>query len=143
MLDRLSQSSQFKPFMKKLALMAAVCTLGGLRLKLGGVQKGETLLIAGMGTLASVALMLGWIFPTPCPVEDGNYLQEMQPIWKFSMTCTGGALSVGLVALLFWLMHWPGGRQMLLMVAIALAVCGIVWLFYFHLKKKSNNQLFK
>ena len=142
-MDRLSQSPQFKPFMKKLALMAAVCTLGGLLLKLFVMPGGAPLLTMGCGTLAVVAFMLGWLFPYPYSTEDEDYFKGLMPIWNFSMTCTGFALSMGLMGLLFLLMHWPGGRQLLLLTAITLAACGIAWLYYFHLKKKSNNQLLK
>ena len=126
-LDQITSLPQFKPFMKKLALMAVVLTLVALVLKLRGLQQGNTLLIIGMGTLSIVALFLGWLFP--CPDERGGGL------WKFAMTLTGISLTVVIIGLLFRLMHWPGGITMLIAGAVAFVVSAIAWLLYFRNRK--------
>ena len=140
LLDNITRSPKFKLFMKKLALVYAVLTLVGLLMKLRGMSGGNTLLIIGMSTLAFVAFFLGGLFPCPYSIEDDNYVGGMQPIWKFAMTLTGWSLAVGLMGLLFTMMHWPGGMRMLIAGGGALAGGCIAWLFYFNLKKKSNNQ---
>ena len=139
-MDRISQSPNFKPFMKKLALAAAVFSVAGLILKLCSVQVGGTFLIMGMGTMAIVAFMLGHLFPCPYSIEDEGYVGGLQTVWKFAMTLTGYSAAIVLIALLFILMHWYGGRQMLFLGGGSLAVSGIAWLYFCHLRKKSNNQ---
>ena len=126
-LDQITGSPQFKPFMKKLALMAAVLTLVALVLKLRGLQQGNTLLIVGMGTLSIVALFLGRLFP--CPDERGHGL------WKFAMLLTGFSLAVAIMGLLFKIMHWPGGNTNLIVGIVGLSISAIAWFLYFRNRK--------
>ena len=126
--------------MKILALAAVASTVMGLVLILCSVQVGETLLISGMSTLAFVAFMLAHIFPCPYMIDDEDYARGTYPMWNFSMRLTGWSLAIGIMGLLFWLMHWPGGIMMLIIGGGALACSGIAWLFLFHLKRKSNNK---
>ena len=122
-MDQITQSPQFKPFMKKLAIMAAVLTLVALVLKLRGVHVGDTLLIVGMGTLSIVMFMLGWLFP--CPAETGR------PIWNFAMRLTGFSLSADIIGVLFLIMHWPGGKTIFMAGIVCLVISGLAWLWYF------------
>ena len=126
-LDQITGSPQFRPFMKRLALMAAVLTLVAVVLKLCGVQVGNTLLIVGMGSLSIVVLFLGWLFP--CPDKRGSGL------WILAMTLTGFSLAVAIIGLLFRMMHWPGGFTMLIAGIVGLAISAIAWLLYFHSRK--------
>ena len=129
-MDKVYNSPQFKAFMKKLALMAGLVIMVGLLMKLFHMEGASPLLTAGCGTLAIVTFFLGRLFP--CPYQNGR------PIWTFAMTITGYALSVVILGLLFMMMHWPGGRQMMAIGAGALAICAIAWLFY--LRKYKNHS---
>ena len=120
-LDQITGSPQFRPFMKRLALMAVVLTLVAVVLKLCGVQVGNTLLIVGMGSLSIVVLFLGWLFPCPDKI--------------LAMTLTGFSLAVAIIGLLFRMMHWPGGFTMLIAGIVGLAISAIAWLLYFHSRK--------
>ncbi len=126
-MDHITQSPQFKPFIKRLALMAAVLTLVALVLKLRGMQIGNTLLIVGMATLSIFAFFLGWLFP--CPDERGSRL------WKLSMLLTGFSLAVVIIGILFRIMHWPGGITMLIAGLGGLAVSAVAWFLYFQNRK--------
>ena len=130
-MGKLTDSPNFKPFMKNVALMGAVLSVTGLVLKLSGAQVGESILITGMGTLAVTSFFLGKLFP--CPSESGK------PLWTFSMTITGYIIAIAIIGLLFLIQHWTGAKQMLLLTAIATPFCLIAWLYYFHIKNKSNN----
>ena len=138
-LDYLTRSSQFKPFMKKLALMGGVAAVAGLVMKLLGVPFGTPLTTMGMGVLALVAFLLGQLFPYPAK-DDEEVLGGLRAMWKFAMTLTGYALAVAIMGFLFWLQHWPGSRPMLLIAAGSLVCCALVWLYFRHLKKKVNNN---
>ena len=139
-IDKLGQSPQFKSFMRLLAIVGGIATVIGLIMKLLGLEGGSPMLIVGVGMLAVVAFLLGWIFPCPHSIDDVNYVGGMQPVWRFAMTLTGWSLSTGLMGMLFMLMHWPGGMKMLILGCGSLAVSCIAWLYYFKLSKKSINQ---
>ena len=134
-LDQITSSPQFKPFMKKLALMAVALTLVALVLKLRGLQQGNTLLIIGMGTLSIVALFLGRLFP--CPDERGRGL------WKFAMLLTGISLAVAIMGLLFKIMHWPGGIDNLIVGIVGLTISAIGWFLYFRTRKNIYEEIKK
>ena len=134
--DKITESPQFKSFMKKLALMGALLTLAGLIMKLTGSHAGATLLMMGMGSLSLVAFFLGSIFP--CPYSTGLVL------WKFAMTLTGYSLACVIIGLLFLIMHWPGGPHLSFVGLGTLLVSAIAWLaFYNHYKKNRDNQTFE
>lgn len=138
-MDIVAKSSNFQPFMKKLALMGGVAAVVGLVMKLLGVPFGTPLTIIGMSTLAVVAFMLGQLFPYPAK-DDEEVLGGLRAMWKFAMTLTGYALAVAIMGFLFWLQHWAGSKPMLLVAAGSLVCCGLVWLYFRHLKKKVNNN---
>ena len=135
-IDNLSKSPQFRPFMMKVALMGAGLLLVALILKLAGVHYNDALLIVAFGTLAVVAFCLGQLFPYHS--EGGNAAADLRlrPIWKFAMTLSGYTLAVLLMGALFALMHWLGGRMMLMMGLVAMAGCAIAWLFFFVQRNK-------
>ena len=131
-MSKLTDSPNFKPFMKKVALMGAVLSVAGLVLKLFGVQVGEDFLITGIGILAVTSFFLGKLFP--CPSDSGR------PLWAFSMTISGYIIAIAILGLLFLIQHWPGATIMLLVAAITAPLCLIEWLYYFHIKNTSNNE---
>ena len=131
-MSKLTDSPNFKPFMKKVALMGAVLSVAGLVLKLSGDQVGESLLITGMGTLAVTSFFLGKLFP--CPSDLGR------PLWAFSMTISGYTIAIAIIGLLFLIQQWYGAKHMLILAAITAPINLIAWLFYFHIKNKSNNE---
>ncbi|MBP5548825.1 MAG: hypothetical protein J6X58_08060 [Bacteroidales bacterium] len=134
--NKVTDSPQFKSFMKTLALIGVAGTVVGVVLKLLVVHTGDSLLITGMGTLALVAFFLGSIFPCP-------YLCGMA-IWKFAMTLTGYASAAAIVGLLFMIMHWSGGNSLLIVGLGTLVVCAIAWLWYLrYYKKHSDDQIFE
>ena len=139
-MDNVAKSSNFKPFMKIIAAMAAVAAVAGVLLKLfGNVQLGTPFLVTGMSTLTIVAFMLGYLIPYPAK-DDEEVLGGLRTMWKFAMTLTGYALAVAIMGFLFWFQHWAGARLMLLIAAGSLACCALVWLYFLHLKKKINNN---
>lgn len=124
--NKLSQSPRYKSFMLKLAVFSAILTVVGLVLKWAGVPFNFTLLIVGFSTLAFVALFLHKIFPYRA--SDNN--PRLAPIWNFAMCLSGFALAVLFLRVLFVLLHWPGGKVMLITSLIAMVGCGVGWLFY-------------
>ena len=75
-IDKLANAPQFKSFMKTLAVVGGVLFVAGIVMKLSGVQKGETLLITGAGTLSIVSFFLGRLFPCPFHVYPAHSFQE-------------------------------------------------------------------
>ena len=138
-IDNVAKSPNFQPFMKKLALIGGVAAVAGLVMKLLGVPFGTPLTTMGMGMLALVAFMLGQLFPYPAN-DDEEVFGGLRAMWKFAMRLTGYSLAVAIMGFLFWLQHWPGSRPMLLIAAGSLVCCGLVWLYFRHLKKKVNNN---
>lgn len=138
-IDNVAKSPNFQPFMKKLALIGGAMALIGLLMKLTGAHGGTPLLTTGMGMLAVVSFMLGQLFPYPAK-DDEEVFGGLRAMWKFAMTLTGYSLAVAIMGFLFWLQHWPGSRPMLLIAAGSLVCCGLVWLYFRHLKKKVNNN---
>ena len=136
LMDNIAKSPNFRPFMKQLVLMGGVATVAGLVMKLLGVSFGTPLLTTGIGTLAIVAFLLGYVIPYPAKDEEDS-ANGLRAMWKFAMTLTGYALAVAILGFLFWLEHWPGARIMLLIPAGALVCCGLIWLYFLHLKKKN------
>ena len=122
--DPQTLSARLRRFMKQVAVMGGVLLLVALVLKLAGVHYNDALLIVGFGTLALVAFLLGYVFPTDAAAP-------MAQIRDFAMKLLGWSLAVVLMGALFVLMHWPGGKTMLLAGGISLAVAAIAWLFYF------------
>ena len=120
----LEQVPQLRKFVGYLAIMGGVLLLAALAFSLMGVHYNDALLIVGFGTLALVAFLLGYVFPTDAAAP-------MAPIRDFAMKLLGWSLAVVLMGALFVLMHWPGGKTMLLAGGISLAVAAIAWLFYF------------
>ena len=122
--------------MKTLAVVGGVLFVAGIVMKLSGVQKGETLLITGAGTLFIVSFFLGRLFP--CPFHVGEML------WRLSMTLTGFALAVTIMGLLFVIMHWPGGNKMLMIGIGTLVICAISWMFFLrHYRKYQDIKVFE
>ena len=135
-IDKIANSPQFKSFMKTLAVTGVVLFVVGIVMKLSGVQRGDSLLITGAGTLSIVSFLLGRIFP--CPFHVGEAL------WKFSMTLTGYSLAVTVIGLLFKIMHWPGGSKMLMIGIGTLVICAISWMFFLsHYRKYRDIQVFE
>ena len=135
-LDNLSKSPQFRSFMKKVALMGAGLLLVALILKLADIHYNNALLIVAFGTLAVVALFLWCLFPYHS--KEGNEAADirLRPIWRFAITTSGYTLAVLLMAALFALMHWPGGRTMLIVGLFTVGGCALAWLFYFIQRNK-------
>ena len=135
--NKLTDSPQFKSFMKKLAVIATILIVAGALMKVLAVHAGDTTLITGMGMLAFVAVFLGKIFP--CPYQCGSMM-----LWNFAMTLSGYALATAIMGILFLVMHWPAGDRLLLLGIVVLAICGIVWLLYWlHYRKHSNDKIFE
>jgi len=135
-LDKLSSSPQFKSFMKTIATAGFACTVVGLLLKMKGVSTGANLLIIGMSVLAIVSFFLAQLFPYPATKDKEG--ENLRPMWMFAMTLTGYALAVALFGLLFLIMHWPGGRVMLIVGVGVLVICALVWLYI--IRKKNSNK---
>ncbi len=135
-IDKLANAPQFKSFMKTLAVVGGVLFVAGIVMRLSGVQKGETMLITGAGTLSIVSFFLGRLFP--CPFHVGEIL------WRLSMTLTGFALAVTIMGLLFVIMHWPGGDKMLMIGIGTLVICAISWMFFLrHYRKYHDIKVFE
>lgn len=135
-MDKLSNSPEFKSFMKKLALVAVGVAVVGFAMKLYGSIKGETLLITGMGTLSIVSFFLERIFP--CPFHVG------EAIWNFAMKLTGYSLAVTIMGVLFTIMHWSGSNTMLIIGLLCLLICAVAWLFYLQYYRKNRDiQIFE
>ena len=128
-MNPITNSPKFRPFMLKVAIMGGALLLVGLVLRLAGVHFNNALLIVGFGTLAIVAFLLHKIFPASPETP-------MAQIRDFAMTITGDALASALIGLLFFILHWPGGRIMFYLALIALVICAIAWLFYFLRRNK-------
>ena len=138
-MDIVAKSSAFQSFMKKIALWAGIAAVAGLVMRLLGVPFATPLIIIGMSSLTIVAFMLGYLIPYPAK-DDEEVFGGLRAMWKFAMTLTGYSLAVAIMGFLFWLQHWPGSRPMLLIAAGSLVCCGLVWLYFRHLKKKVNNN---
>ena len=136
LIEKMAELPQFRRFMKQLALMGAGLLLVAFVLRFAGVHFNDALYIVGFGTLAVVAFLLGYIFPYRS--KEGNEAADMRlrPIWRFAMTASGYTLAVLLMAALFALMHWPGGRMMFLIGVMTVAGCAIAWLFFFIQRNK-------
>ena len=122
-MEKMTESPQFRRFMKQVALMGAGLLLVAFVLRLAGVHFNDALYIVGFGTLAVVAFFLGQMFPGTHRIEA--------PIWKFAMTLTGYSLAATLIGLLFIIMHWTGGDKLMIIGVGCLAISAIAWLFYF------------
>ena len=122
--------------MLQVSIMGGGLLLVAFVLRFAGVYFNDALYIVGFGTLAIVAFFLGRLFPYP--VKDAGAAKEMQlqPIWRFAMTLSGYTLAVLLMGALFALMHWPGGKTMLILGLVALGGCALAWLFFFVLRNK-------
>ena len=92
-LKRLYEAPNFKPFMKKMALISGVASIIGLLLKISGTPGARSLLIMGMSSLSMISFMAGHLFP--CPENAHN----MKGIWNFVMTYTGYTVSVGILGI--------------------------------------------
>ncbi|MCR4931710.1 MAG: hypothetical protein K5918_04655 [Bacteroidales bacterium] len=135
-IDKITSSPRFKSFMRSLTVIAVLLIVAGAVLKAKAMEEGTTLLIMGFGMLAIVAFFLGNLFP--CPYHCGIGL------WKFAMTLTGYASAVVILGILFIVMHWPGGSNMLIIGLVSLAISAIAWLFFLrYYKKHSNDQIFE
>ncbi|MBO4582140.1 MAG: hypothetical protein J5701_07655 [Bacteroidales bacterium] len=133
-LKRLYEAPNFKPFMKKLALISGVASIIGLLLKISGTPGARSLLIMGMTSLSMISFMAGHLFP--CPENAHN----MKGIWNFVMTYTGYAVSFGILGILFLLLHWPGANLLLIIAGVAIVMCLIGWVYIlFQVKKNINN----
>ena len=136
LIEKMTELPQFRRFMKQLALMGAGLLLVAFVLRFAGVHFNNALFVVAFGTLAVVAFLFGYIFPYRS--KEGNVAADMRlrPIWKFAMTVSGYTLAVLLMAALFALMHWPGGRVMFLTSVMAVAGCAIAWMFFFIQRNK-------
>lgn len=139
-MDNISNSPQFNRFMKQVAIMGGGLLLVGLILRLAGVHFNDALFTVAFGTLAIVALFLGRLFPYRS--KDGNESADtrLRPIWFFAMRLSGYTLAVLLMGALFALMHWPGGRMILMLGALAAAGCALAWLYFLILKNKHYTK---
>ena len=131
LLDNIAESPKFRRFMLQVSIMGGGLLLVALVLKLAGVHYNDALLTVGFGTLALVAFFLGRLFPGTHRIGA--------PIWKFAMTLTGYSVASSLIGLLFIIMHWPGGDQMMIIGIGCLAVCAIAWLVYLLYYNKNKN----
>ena len=135
-MEKMTESPQFRRFMKQVALMGAGLLLVAFVLRFAGAHFNDALYIVGFGTLAVVALFLGYLFPYRS--KEGNEAADMRlrPIWRYAMTTSGYTLAVLLMAALFALMHWPGGSTMLIVGLFTVGGCALAWLFYFIQRNK-------
>jgi hypothetical protein len=130
-IGKIASSPQFKLFLKKLAVMGVIITIIGLIMKLYGIKEGETLLVSAMSALALVAFFAGYI---PCPYEN------FHGVWNFVMKLTGYSLGAAIIGLLFSIMHWSGSSLMLIVGAVGLVFCAILWIWFYSLLKKNSNK---
>ena len=140
-IQKLAKSPKFKPFLRKLALFAAIVTLVGLVLRLMGKQIGfDPLLVMGMGTLAMVSFLLPYAYPNP-PLEEQKTIPGVSPVlWCFAMCLSGWGGAVLLVGLLFLIERWPGWRNMLVAGVGVAPFALAVWIWYFHRRRKSIER---
>ncbi len=136
LLDNIAESPNFKRFMLQVAIMGGGLLLVAFVLRFAGVHFNDALYIVGFGTLAIVAFFLGRLFPYPAKGSNAAKDMQLQPIWKFAMTLSGYTLAVLLIGALFALMHWSGGKTMLLLGLVAVGGCALAWLFFFVLRNK-------
>ena len=131
--EMLSQQPGYPRFKKVLLLIGAVLSLVGLVLKLAQVPVGVTGLICGMGILGVTFFMTAYERPAGWPDdEEGDEQPATTDFWqsrgalKFSQKLWGWSLSIVVIALLFWICHWPGWQTLAMVglpvFAIALAL---------------------
>ena len=129
-MDRMTDKTQFRLFMKWVAIGGGALVLVGLVLTLAGVHCSDALLEMGFGSLSIVAIFMGQLFPYTSNDGDASQKARLQPIWKFAMTCTGYATATILLGALFAILHWSEGMAILLAGLAGLAVCALAWVFY-------------
>jgi len=140
LLDKLTQSPKFRPFMKKLAFLGAMLTVAGGFMKIA-VSDDHGLLTVGMGMLAVVAFLLPLIIPQR---NDSEPESSIRVWWLFAIRLTGWGLSALLIGLLFSIHHWPGGSSMVIIGGGTVVVSLLAWLWYFHRRNKHKNiDIFK
>lgn len=128
----IEQVPQFRKFVGYLAIMGGVLLLASLVFSLLGVHYNDALLIVGFGTMAVVAFLLGSIFPTDATAP-------MAHVRTAAMKLLGWGLAVVLIGVLFVLMHWRGGKTMLIAGGLCLAVAAIAWLVYLTRRNGANR----
>jgi len=139
-IQKLAESPNFKPFLRKLALFAAIVTLVGLVLKLMDKHPSFDPLVMGMGTLAMVAYLLPFAYSEP-PNEEYYRIPGVSPVlWRFAMYLSGWGGAVLLVGLLFFIERWPGWRNMLVVGVGVVPFALAVWIWYFHRRRKSIER---
>ena len=129
-LEDLMNSRAMRNFVRILILMGGAVAVIGVVLKLLSVVGAANLMVAGFGTLAVALLFLNALFPYK--VKDDNLARNMRvgPIWNFAMRSTGMSLAALMIGVLFALLHWPGGKSLLLVGAAALVFSGLIWIYY-------------
>ena len=109
-LEDLMNSRAMRNFVRILILMGGAVAVVGVVLKL--------LSVVGAANLMDV--------------KDDNLARNMRvgPIWNFAMRSTGMSLAALMIGVLFALLHWPGGKSLLLVGAAALVFSGLIWIYY-------------
>lgn len=132
LLDRLQDEPNFKPFMKKVALMGAVITLAGGLLRLTTCDA-YGLLIVGFGMLAVVSFLLPRIFPQR---DDSETEYALRTWWQLALRLSGWGFAMLLMGILFTILHWPGGRMLLVAGGGSVAISLLAWLWYLRRREK-------
>ena len=140
MFEELMETQAMRRFIKILIMRGGVVAAVGLVLRVLSIESAPNLLIVGFGTLAVASLFLNVLFPYKVKDDNMAFNMQMEPIWNFSMRITGMSLTTLLIGVLFRMMHWPGGKTLLLIGAVALGASGILWIFYLIQRNQFRNN---
>lgn len=112
--------------------MGAVITLAGGLLRLTTCDA-YGLLIVGMGMLAVVSFLLPRIFPQR---DDSETEYALRTWWQLALRLSGWGFAVLLMGILFTILHWPGGRMLLVVGGGSVAISLLAWLWYLRRREK-------
>ena len=150
-IEDLVNSEGFVRFRKFCVTYSCVAIAAALVVKyvLGNIELGTDLLIIGMGPLAIFAFLHAYRKPknrfradVAATDENGQEVFESaypdmtkaqmfftsDAVANFICKLDGWGAAVGIIGLLFWLNHWPGSKNMLVIAVPVLLLTGILHL---------------